>query len=312
VRVLVWAASTRHDGYNHVHHNDSSLESQLFNLLVQAGGWPDHRATFPLSRVLEHPRDPVEAAHRTANGIDFAKLLTYPALIMPEENSGDNLARIGRITRAVPRGREVDLEYTYDPEIPPISVDEISALGGQLGLGGFTLTRTHWSVKDGDLFQVLFRSLRTRRNRPTVFTVNDPVAIDPHQISVMMPFDAGFAPVYAAIQRAGQACGMNVQRADDIWIHNTIIQDVVTLIDRSRIVIAECTTKNPNVFYETGIAHTLGRDVVMITQNLEHVPFDLRHHRALHYLPNGEGLQALEARLTDRIRTLVGIPEWIP
>jgi hypothetical protein len=50
-------------------------------------------------------------------------------------------------------------------------------------------------------------------------------------------------------------------------------------------------------FYETGIAHTLGRPVVPITQNAEDVPFDLHHHRYQRYLANGEGLQELTARL---------------
>jgi hypothetical protein len=64
------------------------------------------------------------------------------------------------------------------------------------------------------------------------------------------------------------------------------------------------TEKNPNVMYETGIAHTLGKHVVPITQSLDDVPFDMRHHRVLKYLPNGEGLDALQRALTDRLVTI--------
>ena len=46
-------------------------------------------------------------------------------------------------------------------------------------------------------------------------------------------------------------------------------------INRARIVIADTTTRNPNVFYEIGICHTLGKDVILITQDSEDVPFDL-------------------------------------
>jgi hypothetical protein len=49
---------------------------------------------------------------------------------------------------------------------------------------------------------------------------------------------------------------------------------------RSRVVICDCTGRNPNVFYEIGIAHTLGREVILITQNPEDIPFDLRHLRS--------------------------------
>ena len=64
--------------------------------------------------------------------------------------------------------------------------------------------------------------------------------------------------------------------------------------------------------YETGIAHTLGRPVVPISQSVDDVPFDLRHHRFVKYLPNGEGLASLEGILTERLKTLSArsVPVW--
>jgi hypothetical protein len=55
------------------------------------------------------------------------------------------------------------------------------------------------------------------------------------------------------------------------------------------------------VFYETGVAHTLGKLVIPITQSVTDIPFDLRHHRALTYLPNSEGLLKLEADLEKKL-----------
>ena len=89
--------------------------------------------------------------------------------------------------------------------------------------------------------------------------------IEPTLASAMMPFDAGFSAVYESIQQAAVGAGLRCRRADDIWENAAIIQDVVALIDRSRIVICDCTGRNPNVFYEAGIAHTLGREVILIT-----------------------------------------------
>jgi len=77
------------------------------------------------------------------------------------------------------------------------------------------------------------------------------------------------------------------------------------LIDRSRVVICDCTGRNPNVFYEVGIAHTLGREVVLITQNAADIPFDLRHLRYVPYLNNTEGRQALAAALEMRLTSLI-------
>ena len=77
----------------------------------------------------------------------------------------------------------------------------------------------------------------------------------------MMPFTAGFNNVYAAIEQAANAAGMVCQRADNIWEEDEVIQDIFSLIYRSGIVVCDFTGQNPNVFYEAGIAHTLGRAV---------------------------------------------------
>jgi len=100
--------------------------------------------------------------------------------------------------------------------------------------------------------------------------------------------------------------GLRCRRADDIWENPAIIQDVVSLIDRSRVVVCDCTGRNPNVFYEAGIAHTLGREVILITQNAQDIPFDLRHLRYIPYLNNAEGRGALTAALQDRMQTILG------
>jgi hypothetical protein len=94
-------------------------------------------------------------------------------------------------------------------------------------------------------------------------------------------------------------------RADDIWEHDVIIQDIVSLIHRSRIVICDCTSRNPNVFYEAGIAHTLGKDVILIAQNESDIPFDLRHIRYVTYLNNNEGRENLAEKVSQRIQTLL-------
>lgn len=273
--------------------------------MVMYGGWPAHQSSFTRARVLEYTNEQVIAEHKGTAGIDFQKLLHYPCLFMPEQNSGDNLARIGQIIHFNLSAQEIILEYSFDPEITPVSVDRIADISGELQIGDWEFSRTHWAVKDVDLYRVFLRSLTPSKNRPTVFNISDTPAVDPQQMSAMMPFDARFTEVYHAIQRAGSKVGMKVNRADDIWVHHQIIQDIVSLIDHSRVVVVDCTDRNPNVFYEAGIAHTLGREVIMITQHIDNVPFDLRHLRAITYLNNNEGLEALEKAVTDRVQTLL-------
>lgn len=141
--------------------------------------------------------------------------------------------------------------------------------------------------------------------RPKVFSCEN-MKQENDLVAVMMPFSSEFAPVFAAIRDGVEAVGLRAVRANDIWLHSTIIQDIFSLIAHARIVVCDFSGKNPNVFYEAGIAHTLGRDVVPIAQSLEDVPFDLKHHRILRYLPNAQGLQELSTGLSQKIKDLCG------
>jgi hypothetical protein len=136
---------------------------------------------------------------------------------------------------------------------------------------------------------------------PNVFQVPD-CYVELGLATVMMPFVVEFNPVHEAIKRACTTNGLRCLRADDIWEESTIIQDIFNLIFRAQIVIVDFTGKNANVMYETGIAHTLGKHVIPITQILADVPFDMQHHRALKYLPNTEGMRALETSLTKKLK----------
>lgn len=141
--------------------------------------------------------------------------------------------------------------------------------------------------------------------RPKVFSCQD-IKQEDDLVAIMMPFSAEFTPVFAAIRESVESVGLRAIRADNIWDHSTIIQDIFSLIARSRIVICDFSGKNPNVFYEVGIAHTLGRDVVPIAQNLDDVPFDLKHHRILRYLANEQGLNELKEKLAEKVKSLCG------
>ena len=143
---------------------------------------------------------------------------------------------------------------------------------------------------------------------PYVFQVPD-AHVELDLVAVMMPFAMEFRNVYEAIKKAAGTCNLRCLRADDIWEETTIVQDIFNLIFRAQVVVVDFSGKNPNVMYETGIAHTLGKHVVPISQTLEDVPFDMRHHRVLKYLPNAEGLTKLSSDLAVKLRQVsVGIP----
>jgi hypothetical protein len=143
---------------------------------------------------------------------------------------------------------------------------------------------------------------------PYVFQIPDGY-VELDLVAVMMPFAMEFAAVHESIKSATTSCGLRCLRADDIWEDTTIVQDIFALIYRAQVVVVDFTGKNPNVMYETGVAHTLGKHVIPISQSLEDVPFDMRHHRVLKYLPNSEGLLKLTADLATKLRQVsVGTP----
>lgn len=138
---------------------------------------------------------------------------------------------------------------------------------------------------------------------PSVFKLPEG-SIVKNCVSVMMPFSADFNDVYSKIKNACSKNEMTARRSDDFWKDSVVIQDIFELIYRSSIVIVDFSKKNENVFYEAGIAHTLGKNVIPITQSIDNIPFDLRHHRHIEYLNNGEGLNKLETKLVARLASL--------
>lgn len=138
---------------------------------------------------------------------------------------------------------------------------------------------------------------------PSVFNVPKK-PVENNLVSVMMPFAMEFDNVLETIKAACSNTGMSCYRVDDLWNNSTIVQDIFELIYRSSIVIVDFSGRNPNVFYEAGIAHTLGKNVIPITQSIDDIPFDLRQHRVLNYLNNSEGRQELKKGLEKRLKVL--------
>jgi hypothetical protein len=136
---------------------------------------------------------------------------------------------------------------------------------------------------------------------PQVFNVPDLPQRD-RLVTVMFPFR--FMDTFDTIKGVCDKLGLECLKADDVWVNSTFIQDIFDLIFTSRVVVADFSTKNPNVFYEVGIAHTMGKTVVPLTQSMDDIPSDLKAHRALEYLNNREGREAMAEKLEIRLREL--------
>ena len=71
--------------------------------------------------------------------------------------------------------------------------------------------------------------------------------------------------------------------AGDLDNQQSILQDIVTGIGKADVIIADVTGLNPNVFYELGLCHALDKKVILITQDISELPFDIRPYRVDEY-----------------------------
>ena len=102
---------------------------------------------------------------------------------------------------------------------------------------------------------------------------------------VMQPFAAPLGDYYEKIYRpAIEKAGLRPVRADaEIFATGKIMDQVWSGINAAKVLVAELTTRNPNVFYELGLAHAMKKPVVLVSAREEDVPFDLQHIRVIYY-----------------------------
>jgi len=122
------------------------------------------------------------------------------------------------------------------------------------------------------------------------------------RIFVLMPFKASLRSVYTKhIKKVASKAKLSVRRADDFFGPGPVMNDVWSAINSARIIVADCTGRNPNVFYEIGLAHAVGKFTILVSQSIEDVPFDLRQLRIILYKRTKAGMLKFESDLLQAI-----------
>ncbi|MCU0645611.1 MAG: SUMF1/EgtB/PvdO family nonheme iron enzyme, partial [bacterium] len=125
---------------------------------------------------------------------------------------------------------------------------------------------------------------------------------------VLMPFKDEMKEVYwKAIKPAAEDVEFDCLRVDERKGPLNIPKEIVQHIFSSDAIVADLTGKNPNVFYEMGIAHAIANKTVMIIQKTEDLPFDVNNYRCIHYEQTENGLAELKTKLSEFLRCL---DEW--
>lgn len=127
---------------------------------------------------------------------------------------------------------------------------------------------------------------------------------------VMMPFGGWFDRYYQEIYvPAIKEAGLEPIRADELFNTGSVVEQIWEQIDKSKVLLADLTGKNPNVFYELGLAHAAQKPVVFTAASIEDVPFDLRHLRVIVYeVREPEWSLKLRKLITEYLRNTIKDP----
>ena len=144
----------------------------------------------------------------------------------------------------------------YENDVQQLVVIDESYQMGQCGISTF-------------LTCARFENIRIYKARPRAFLI--------------MPFKSELDFVHSVIDQTVRLFGIECVRADQIAISRPIMEDVKVQIAEADLVIVDFTDKNPNVYYEAGLADAWKKDWIVLTQSTDDLTFDVRHIRCIKY-----------------------------
>ena len=142
---------------------------------------------------------------------------------------------------------------------------------------------------------VTFRSVDWSMDRPRAFVV----------MQFTEPFDSLYSEV---IRPVCEESGFQPYRADEVFRPGLVLQDIISGLVESDVVIADVTPTNANVFYELGYAHARNTPTVLLARRNGELPFDISGHRVIFYDDSIAGKSEVEAALTRHLSSIVGEP----
>jgi hypothetical protein len=157
------------------------------------------------------------------------------------------------------------------------------------------LTGSQFGIKAHGDRPVAFSNLAASPSRPRAFVI----------MQFSEPYDSLWKEV---IRPVADRAGYDAHRADDVFRPGIVLQDVVRGIVESEVIIAEVSPKNPNVFYELGYAHALGKPAVLLAEQPKDgptpLPFDISGFRCIFYDDAIRGKSKVETTLEQHLRNI--------
>ena len=165
----------------------------------------------------------------------------------------------------------------YENDVQQLVIADESYQTGQCGLAT-------WQTR------ARFENVQVRKAKPRAF--------------VIMPFKSELEFVHGVIERTITRYGIDCVRADQIAISRPVMEDVKAQIAEADLVIVDFTGKNPNVYYEAGLADAWKKDWIVLAQSTEDLTFDVRHIRCIQYSNTMGADVKLQAALENALGAL--------
>jgi chorismate mutase len=127
-----------------------------------------------------------------------------------------------------------------------------------------------------------------------------------NRLFVAMPFRPEYDPVFQIIRQAADLTQVDVVRVDQMLVPGSIISHIYQQINESDLMVAVLSEENGNVYYEVGLAHSQAKPVIILTEDVSKLKFDLRDHRAISYDVKNPR-PAIDA-LAKTIATVLNVP----
>ena len=149
----------------------------------------------------------------------------------------------------------------------------------------------NYSLTDEELASVIIKAIDELSRRNT----------RPHTVFVAMPFGKDYldaADIEDAIRSVAKdtlSSSVVLAREIEIGSNRTLTDLIPELIKQSSIVVVDLHDNRPNVYYEAGIAHGLGKPTIFVTKEGDDVHFDLASHERIVW----KNIRDLRTKLAD-------------
>lgn len=176
---------------------------------------------------------------------------------------------------------------------------EIKGSNAKLYINEVLILENNFTIKEAPIFFRIFS-----KGNVVISEVN--VEIQKPKLFVVMQFSEDYNNLYnEVIKPVAEQEGFECVRGDEFFTSTPILNDIIATINESKVIIAEITPDNPNVFYEIGYAHAINKPTILLCdRKREKLPFDISSFRTLFYVNSIAGKTAIENSLRKYLENI--------